>query len=122
MGFRNGAYAKIWNSEDKGKYSVVELSTSKKNKETDEYETDFSSKFVRFIGAAHEALKKLGDRTRVKLGSVEVTNSYNKDTKKGYTNFLVYSIDEDEEKKNDAPTPPKKEEFVPDNDSDELPF
>ena len=70
MGFRNGAYAKIWNSEDKGKYSVVELSTSKKNKETDEYETDFSSKFVRFIGAAHEALKNLGDRTRVKLGSV----------------------------------------------------
>lgn len=41
MGFRNNAYAKVWKSEDKGNYSVVELSTSKKNKQTDQYETDF---------------------------------------------------------------------------------
>jgi hypothetical protein len=91
MGFRTGAFAKVWKTENKGNYSVVELSTSKKNKETEEYETDFSSKFVRFIGTAHQ---EIGDYTgSIKLGDIEVTNSYNKETKVSYTNFLVYSFE-----------------------------
>ena len=90
MGFRNNAYAKVWKAEDKGNYSVVELSTSKKNKQTDQYETDFSSKFVRFIGKAHV---DISDGVRIKLTEVEVTNSYNKETKQAYTNFLVYGFE-----------------------------
>lgn len=93
MGFRNNAYAKVWKSEDKGNYSIVELSTSKKNKQTDQYETDFSSKFVRFIGQAHTDIKNTQDGDRIKLTEVEVTNSYNKETKQGYTNFLVYGFE-----------------------------
>ena len=93
MGFKTGAYVKIWKVEDKGNYSVVELSSSKKNKQTNEYETDFSSKFVRFIGKAHTDIKNIGEVSKIKLGDVEVTNSYNKETKVAYTNFLVFSFE-----------------------------
>ena len=93
MGFRSGNYAKVWKFENKGNYSVVELSTSKKNKMTEQYETDFSSKFVRFIGQAHSDIGLLFDGAKIKLGDVETTNSYNKETKQGYTNFLVFSFE-----------------------------
>ena len=96
MGFRTGAYAKVWKTEDKGNYSVVELSTSKKNKQTGKYETDFNGKFVRFIGQAHTDIKKYGDGIKIKLGDVEVTNNYNKETKMSYTNFLVFSFEAEE--------------------------
>ena len=93
MGFRQNSYAKVWRFEDKGNYSVVEISTSKKNKTTDQYETDFASKFVRFIGQAHADIQALQEGVKIKLGDVEVTNSYNKETKQGYTNFLVFSFE-----------------------------
>ena len=93
MGFRTGSYAKVWRFEDKGNYAVVELSTSKKNKQTDQYETDFQSKFVRFIGQAHTDIIGMADGVKIKLGDVEVTNSYNKETKVAYTNFLVFSFE-----------------------------
>jgi len=96
MGFRTGSYAKVWRFEDKGNYSVVEISTSKKNKTTDQYETDFASKFVRFIGQAHTDIQALQEGIKIKLGDVEVTNSYNKETKQGYTNFLVFSFEQAE--------------------------
>jgi len=96
MGFRTGSYAKVWRFEDKGNYSVVEISTSKKNKTTDQYETDFASKFVRFIGQAHVDIQALQEGVKIKLGDVEVTNSYNKETKQGYTNFLVFSFEQAE--------------------------
>lgn len=91
--FAQDKYAKVWAVEDKGNYSVVELSTSQKNKKTDKYETDFSSKFVRFIGTAHELSKSLTGNERIKLGACGVTNSWDKDKQKGYTNFLVFSYD-----------------------------
>lgn len=30
MGFRKGAYARVWEAENKGKYSVANISVSKK--------------------------------------------------------------------------------------------
>lgn len=97
MGFGYGNYAKVWASEDKGKYSVVELSTSKKNKETGEYATDFSSKFVRFVGTAHERLKDLDANGRIKLGNCEVTTSKTEDGRY-FTNFTVFAFDNAEPK------------------------
>lgn len=89
--FSNNSYAKLWEVEDKGKYSVVELSTSKKNKETNEYETDFSSKFVRFVGEAHNRVKKMDGTERIKLTNCGVTTSKYND--KWYTNFLVFDFE-----------------------------
>ena len=93
MGFRTGSYATIWGVESKGNYSVVEMSTSKKNKATNEYETDFSSKFVRFIGTANTKIAGSTKGTKIKIGDCEVTNSYDKEKKISYTNFLVFSFD-----------------------------
>lgn len=127
MGFRTGAYAKVWAVENKGNYSVVELSTSKKNKTTNEYETDFSGKFVRFIGTAHNQVQGVTRGTSIKLGNVEVTNSYNKETKTAYTNFLVFSFeipDGNKQSNSPAPSQTKNDGFmnIPDGLDDELPF
>ena len=126
MGFRTGTYAKVWKTEDKGNYSVVELSTSKKNKQTGKYETDFNGKFVRFIGQAHTDIKKYGDGIKIKLGDVEVTNNYNKETKISYTNFLVFSFEAEESSaSNDTGSlPTGNEDFMKISDSidENLPF
>lgn len=94
MGFRNDAYAKVWKVEDKGKYSVCQVSISKKNKKTNEYETEFQSSFVRFVGEAHERILALGENSRIKILSCDVTNKYDKDKKVSYTNFVVYSCED----------------------------
>ena len=93
MGFRVDAYAKIWAVKDCGNYHEVQMSTSKKDKRTDQYETDFSSNFVRFIGTAHEQAKTLNDGDRIKIGSCETTNKYDKEKKVTYTNYLVFSYE-----------------------------
>jgi single-strand DNA-binding protein len=129
MGFRSDAFAKVWKTENKGNYSIVELSTSKKNKETGKYDTDFSSKFVRFIGTAHKMAETLQDGASIKLGNVEVTNSYDKEKKIGYTNFLVFSFeipDGNGSNANSKPAPSqaKNNGFmnIPDGIDEELPF
>ena len=93
MAFGEGAYGKIWGIKDMGNYSLVELSTSKKNKKTEKYETDFRCKFVRFIGTAHEKTKDLKGDERIKIGSCEVTNRYDQEKQKEYTNFAVFSFE-----------------------------
>jgi len=122
MGFRTGAYAKIWNVDNKGKYSIVELSTSRKDKSTDKYETDFSSKFVRFIGDAHTKINStVGFNGRVKIESCDVTTS--KQDEKYYTNFLVFDF-EMLDSTNPLPTKPQSDGFmnIPTDLDEELPF
>ena len=98
--FGQGNYATVWSREDKGKYSIVELSTSQKDKETGKYTTDFSSKYVRFIGEAHNKAAKYGlgeykaDEKKhfIVLGRSGVTTEKGKDGK-WYTNFLVFDYE-----------------------------
>lgn len=92
MGFRTGSYATIWGVEDKGNFAKVQLSTSKKNKQTDAYETDFSG-FVNFVGAAREKVLPLQAKDRIKIGDCDVTTSYNKETKVTYTNYAIFSFE-----------------------------
>ena len=89
--FSVNSYATIWASENKGKYPLVELSTRKKNKETNEYETDFAHKFVRFVGRAHNQASGLKNRDRIKITNCGVTTSKSND--KWYTNFLVFDFE-----------------------------
>ena len=96
MGFRQGAYAKIWSVEDKGNYSICSLSISKKNKETGEYEVSFQSKFVRLVGSAHTDISKMNipdNGLFIKINSCDVTNSYNAEKKKVYTNCVIFEFD-----------------------------
>lgn len=126
MGFRQDArFVKVWEVEDKGNYHIVSLSTSKKNKETDKYETDFSNKFVRFIGTAHNLAANLKVGDVIKLGSCEVTNKYDKDKNTTYTNYLVYSFEKEGDNSNSYQLEAKKAEGfmkIPDDVDSELPF
>ena len=126
MGFRQDArFVKVWEVENKGNYHVVSLSTSKKNKETGKYETDFSNKFVRFIGTAHNLAADLKVGDVIKLGSCEVTNKYDKDKNTTYTNYLVYSFEKEECNSNSSQSEGKKDYSfvdVPDDSPEELPF
>lgn len=95
MGFRTGAFAKVWEVSPVSDSSTkVRLSVSRKNKQTDQYEQEFSG-FVLAIGTAtaSKALKlKEGDR--IKLGDVDVTTKYDKDKKATYTNFKMFSFED----------------------------
>lgn len=93
MGFRNGAYATVWEKKPgNGNWMNVKLSTSRKNRQTGEYETDFNG-FVRFIGDAGEAVAYLGERARIKIGECDVTNKYDRDKGITYTNYAVFSFE-----------------------------
>ena len=126
MGFKQDArFVKVWEVENKGNYHVVSLSTSKKNKDTNKYETDFSYKFVRFIGTAHTLAADLKNGDTIKLGSCEVTNKYDKEKNVTYTNYLVYSFEkEGSNSTNNQSTPKTDNSFmdIPDDGSEELPF
>ena len=68
MGFRNDAYATVWEVTSKTpNVTQLRISTSHKNKETGAYETDFSG-FVACVGSkvAAEALH-LHEKDRIKL-------------------------------------------------------
>ena len=123
MGFRQDArFAKVWEIENKGNYHVVSLSTSKKNKATGGYETDFSNKFVRFIGTAHNEASNLKAGDTIKIGSCEVTNSYDKEKKTTYTNYLVYSFEKEGENSGNNQANSIDDFVPPTDDSEELPF
>ena len=96
--FSVGTYFKIWNVSNKGNYSEVECSTSAKNKMSGRYETDFSSKFVRFIGNAHS--KSPQPNERIKVTNCAVQNVYEKDGQKQYLKnptYLVFDFERDGE-------------------------
>lgn len=96
MGFRTGAYAKVWKVEPFSDTSVkLRISISRKNKQTGEYEQDFSG-FVNAIGTAaakKAAVLKEGDT--IKLGDVDVTNKYDKQKEVTYTNYKIFSFEVD---------------------------
>lgn len=94
MGFRTGSYATIWSVESASDTRTkARISISRKNKQTGEYDTDFSG-FVDFIGtaAARKALT-LKEKDRIRLGDVDVTNNYNKEKNITYTNFKIFSFE-----------------------------
>lgn len=92
MGFRNGSYAKVWEVRaGKGNYSEAKISISKKNKQTEQYETDFSG-YVRLVGDAHKNGAGLPSGSKIKIGDCDVTNYYDKEKKITYTNFVVFNF------------------------------
>ncbi len=94
MGFRNGAYAKIWEVTGVSDTNTkLRISISRKDNRSGEYVNDFSG-FVNAIGtaAAAKALRlKKGDR--IKLGDVDVSNKYDKEKQVTYTNCKIFSFE-----------------------------
>ena len=70
----------------------MRLSISRKNKETDQYEDEFSG-FCMFIGEARAKAEHLKERDRIKLGDVDVTRRYDKEKNREYYTFKVFSFE-----------------------------
>lgn len=100
MGFRNGAYATVWEIKPgHGNYTDVRLSVSRKDQATGEYSNDFSG-FCMFIGNARAKAESLRERDRIQLKDVDVSNVYDKERQRGYTNFKVFDFDRAESNHN----------------------
>lgn len=95
MGLRKEGYGTVWDEPRRLSQGVVSMrmTTSKKDRETGNYETDFSG-FITFIG------KKIADKAmalkhgeRIQIKDFEVTSSYDKEKKKEYINYKIYDFD-----------------------------
>lgn len=123
MGFRNGAYAKVWSVEKVSDTNTkLRISISRKNKQTNEYETDFQG-FVSCVGsAAAKSALQLREGDRIKLGDTDVRTRYDKDKSVTYTNFTLFSF---ETEGSEAPKKQAPDEVDPSegfNDDRALPF
>lgn len=94
MGFRKDSFATVWGAEVvSDTLTKARISISRKNKQTGEYETDFSG-YVSFVGtAAAKKAAALKEKDRIKLGDIDVTNRYDKEKNTTYTNFKVFSFE-----------------------------
>lgn len=97
MGFRQGAYAKIWRVEDKGNYSIAQVSISRKKKDSDEYVTEFQHNFVRLVGNAHTAIQNVAIPEKgglsIQITSCDVTNRWVAEEQKEYVNFVIFGFE-----------------------------
>ena len=94
MGFRQNGFCSVWSVEPSrtGKTTRVRLSSSRKNKMTDEWEQDFSG-FCTFIGDAHNMAQNLRPKDRIKILECDVGTTYDKEKQKEYVNYKVFSFE-----------------------------
>ena len=94
MGFGVGSYASVWEVKSiSPTMTKVRISTSRKNKMTDQYEQDFGD-YVVFVGSAcaSKALK-LKPRDRIRLGNVTVENRFDKEKHVTYYDFKAFDFE-----------------------------
>lgn len=125
MGFRKDAYATCWEVQPKSDVcTTVRLSTSKKNKTTGEYETDFSG-FVSFVGTnAAKKAANLKEKDRIKIGDCDVSTYFDRESGKSYTNFKVFDFEPSSTKQSNPVTSAEQEAItkVEENVEEGLPF
>lgn len=124
MGFRKNSYCTVWDVSPKtDTRTVVRISISRKNKDTDEYEQDFSG-FVSFVGsstAKNAICLKKGDR--IKLGDVDVTTRYYPEKETTYVNYTCFNFETLDQSSESAQHTNDPQPMVDDGDvDDELPF
>ena len=122
MGFRSGAYAKCWSVEPKSDTMTKgRISISSKNKNTGEYEQDFSG-IVAFLGSASaKNAAKLKEGDRIKLGDVDVCTTYDKARGKEYVDYKVFSFEMADNSNFDS-APQRRSPAVDELSEDNLPF
>ena len=86
-----GFWAKVWDIQDKGKFTTLKIATSKKI--NDEWTKDFDG-YVRAIGHAHNKAKEIKVGDSIHVTEFELTNNYVKEKNITYTNVAVFEIDE----------------------------
>lgn len=122
MGFRSGAWMRIFEITPGERSTKVRGSISKKNKQSGQYEQDWSG-FVALAGTAHRDAGKLKVNDTIKIGECDVTSRYDKEKKKEYINFSIYSFETNEQQSNNpAPAASTAPAAPADETDDEDPF
>ena len=139
MGLRGGkndrgtlaTFWKVQRVADNGKTCDVQISVSKKNKQSGEYETDFSG-FVKFCGEnLVKFAQSLQEKDKIDIDSFELTNKYDKEKKVTYYNVSVFAAKKHEwDNSNGSGNAPQRPSSsggdgfmtVPDAIDEELPF
>ena len=93
MGFKTGAYAKVWEVKpnSSGKSTSVRLSISKKAGEG-QYEEEFSG-YAAFIATANLQAGGLKTGDRIRLGDVDVSSRYDREKRERFFSFKVFSFE-----------------------------
>lgn len=121
--FGQGNYAKVWEVKkaEQGNYYLAQLSTSRKTQ--DGYEKDWSDGRVRLVGEAAKKAATLAGNERIRIGSCGVTNTYDKEKKVMYTNYVVFDFDlADGQQTQTKAEPDNSFVKVPNGVDEELPF
>lgn len=91
MGLKANAFATVWETRERNGRIEARMSTSYRNRETNAYITDWSE-WMTLYGEA-KRLTELPARSRIKIGDFDVTNKYDKDKQKMYTNYRLFSFE-----------------------------
>ena len=135
MGLRGGkdlkfgctcTFWKVQRVADNGKTCDVQISISKKNKQSGEYETDFSG-FVKFCGEnLVKFAQSLQEKDKIDIDSFELTNKYDKEKNTTYYNVAVFAAKKHEwdNNGNNNKQSSKSDDFmnIPDGIDESLPF
>ena len=83
-------YAKVWDVEQKEKFTKAKVQTSEK-KQDGTYEQ--SGWFVSFVGKCWPLAKELSNGDTITIHKAKLTNVYDKAAKKSYLNFTVFDFE-----------------------------
>lgn len=89
MGLKNGCYATFWESKPTSRGGeMVNISTSRQNKKTQEWVTDFSGNC--FLGQGADSMANVPRKTRIVIDEVELRRSYDKEKRIENWNVLIW--------------------------------
>lgn len=94
MGFSQGSYAKVWDIKNTEWGIRARITTSYKNRQTDQYEQDFGG-WVKFLGKAKDAAAKISEGSVIRILGCSVTNKYDKEAQKEYVNYNIFDFEQD---------------------------
>ncbi len=90
MNIQSGAKVTLFRIEDKGKWVKASMSESRKNKDGEWENINWNGMF---LSSAADTIRNCGDKTRISITSGIVENTYDKQSKKGYTNVKVFECE-----------------------------
>lgn len=90
IGNQSSKYVRIWEVENKGKYTGVRCSSSKKNRDGT---YDNSNWLINFVGCAHNKANELSKGDTIEITQGGISNTYDKENKTTYYNTVVFDFE-----------------------------
>lgn len=94
MGFRSNAFATVWETKTQSdRWTRLRISISRKNPQTNEYETDFSGWVDCYGSSVAAKAAKLKEKDRIKILSCDISNKYDKEKNTTYWNPKIFDFE-----------------------------